>query len=147
MRRTVITSFQAERNKEYNPDDHALLDRKGQLDAKIAVRRTGGEIRAFWDFTNDYASKETGEPWGSLHVKAETTITDASIVFTGDEQTPYVSKAMIPVLEGAFADEVLLPVSVMARAMRLPGLMRPPLQIFQADGPQASKAQGEDAEE
>lgn len=130
MRSTVVEHVECRRLVPYERDDHSILIREGNLDFNVVTLRDGIlEVR--FTFKNQFRSRDSKVLWGIVEVEGLTRI-ESPDVKAASFDTP--GGAPIPdglrfLLEGALADEILLPLSQVVRAMHLPSLVVSPVGL------------------
>lgn len=124
MRTTVIEEIEAERADAYDPDYHELIESRIELESSLVDAETG-EITLNLDFSVSYFEKETGENFGNVTGRARLMV-EMDGIAPQDDGSVEVSDDVQHVINGAFEDDVLLPVSLLARSMRLPNPVRLP---------------------
>lgn len=127
MRSTVIERIQGERFVPYDENDHSRLMREGNVNQR-ALEIAPGRLVLLIDF--DYkvrADGADGKLWGQITGRARTTITDASIQpIEGKPGEANVGDTIGQVVQGAINDDILLVAAILAKSMRLPGILQLP---------------------
>lgn len=124
MRTTVIEAIEAERADAYDPDYHDLIESRIELETSL-VDADQGEIILNLDFGVSYFEKESDENFGNISGRARL-IVEMEGIEPQEDGSVEVSDDVQHVIGGAFEDDVLLPVSLLARSMRLPNPVRLP---------------------
>lgn len=143
MRITSLDRLSCQRSIPYDPDLHPLVDTKGTLKISI-LEKADGRLKIRLAFEVDFQTIDGKEKHGTIEGEATTTITDSAIRKSGD-----LSKApehILALLAGAIDDDILLAVSGICRAMRLPNLLHSPIHIsakMLAEAPLARKVEDE----
>lgn len=127
MRTTYIQSMEVKRTNPYDPDFHGMIDYDVDIDVhpeSNTDKEAKFHIKLKFIFTDRDAKKE----YGSVIVDAWTTITTA-VPLNGDgkldmDSAPENFKRLV---EGAVLEDVILPVSAVARQAKLPSLVPSPL--------------------
>ncbi|MEK6985492.1 MAG: hypothetical protein AABX89_03805 [Candidatus Thermoplasmatota archaeon] len=122
MRSTVIERLTCRREVPYDENDHSILLRDGGVHYNAELIQDG-LLKIRIKFTYKLKAKDDGKIWGTIEGEALTTIRDASIKASPDGKTAETSDNIGMVVQGAIADDVFLPVSQVAHAMRLPALL------------------------
>jgi len=130
MRFTTIERLECRRLVPYNPDDHSLLDRTGHVSATVEHLEEG-LVNLRLEFKTEFRKQGTGELWGLIEGQASTTIRSASVSVAvlsrkdAENMPPDLGK----LIEGAFAEDIFLPASTVARGMHLPSLLIAPFAV------------------
>lgn len=124
MRTTAIEEISAERADAYDPDYHDLIESQIELETSL-VDAEEGKIVLDLDFGVSYFEKDSGERFGNIAGRARL-IVEMEGVEPQEDGSVEVSDEVQHVISGAFEDDVLLPVSLLARSMRLPNPVRLP---------------------
>ncbi len=124
MRTTVIEEIAAERADAYDPEYHDLIESRIELETSL-VDAEEGKIILDLDFGVSYFEKDTSETFGNISGRARL-IVEMDGVDPQEDGSVEVSDEVQHVISGAFEDDVLLSVSLLARSMRLPNPVRLP---------------------
>lgn len=124
MRTTVIEEIEAERADAYDPDYHDLIESRIELETSL-MDAEPGKIILDLDFDVSYFEQESGENFGNISGRARL-IVEMEGIEPQEDDSVEVSDDVQHVISGAFEDDVLLPVSLLARSMRLPNPVRLP---------------------
>lgn len=140
MRTTIIEEIEAQRAAAYDPNYHGLVDSRIEVNTAVADAAPGHLILEII-FKVAYAVKENGDDFGSISGRARLVV-DMEGIEPQDDGSVDVSDDAQQVIGGAFEDDILLPVSLLARAMKLPNPVRlGPPSARSAEG-QAAGAKG-----
>ena len=114
--------------KPYESDNHEILVRDGSVDLSV-VSLKDGELRMRFVFKTEFKARDSNELWGIVEGEASTLIRMPGITASAFNSSDgaELDERLRRLLEGAYADEILLPVSQVVRAMRLPSLLVPPV--------------------
>jgi hypothetical protein len=120
MRQTVIERLEARRLEAYDHDYHGMLDCDGGLELKITEVEPG-VLRLQFSFQHLIKKQDTGEKYGLIEGVAATEIRDPAISkeSVGPDRMKFPQN-IEKLIEGAYAQDVMLPVSHLASSMRLP---------------------------
>lgn len=121
MRTTVIEEIGGERADTYDPDFHDLIETKIEFNTSL-VDAEEGRIVLNLDFGVDYF-EEGGDRFGEISGCARL-IVEMDGIEPQEDGSVEVSDEVQHVITGAFDDDIILPVSVLARSMRLPSPVR-----------------------
>lgn len=124
MRTTVIEEIEAERADAYDPDYHDLIESRIELETSL-MDAEPGKIILDLDFDVSYFEQDSGENFGNISGRARL-IVEMEGIEPQEDDSVEVSDDVQHVISGAFEDDVLLPVSLLARSMRLPNPVRLP---------------------
>ena len=130
MRTTVLDRLECRRIVPFDPNDHSLLDRGGTLDIKILDRKDG-MLKLAFRFEIQVKAKVGGALWGVVEGSATIIVESPSVgsdILTPGSKTP-IPEQVTRLVEGAFADDLLLPISQVVRSMHLPGLLLSPVDF------------------
>ena len=126
MRQTCLYKLQCTRDEPFNPDKHDIIEQRGGFQYSLADKKPG-EMRLKITFQIDFVSRADGKRWARFEGEAGSTITDASIKIA-DNGEVNADDHVQSLVQGAVQDDVFLPLSILARSMRLPSfLVFPPL--------------------
>lgn len=148
MRTTALERLDCRRLVPYDPDYHGMLDHDGSLELKV-IRVEAGELKVRFRFKSEIKKRDDGQLFGVIEGEALTVIRNPAITEDlFDEETGLsLPENLQKVLEGAFSDDVLLPVSQVSRAMRMPALLLSPVDFSELLGsPRPVREAGEPAE-
>lgn len=124
MRTTVIERLHAERKVPYDPDAHPMLDIKPE--PRLTFIETGPRVLALrFEFRVSFVEQVTGVEHGFVDCSALIRVENDSIT-TSPRTTP---DNIFSLLQGGIGDEVLLPVSMLCRTLRLPTLVLSPIRV------------------
>lgn len=124
MRTTVIEEIEGKRADAYDPDYHDLIESRIELETSL-VDAEPGEIILDLHFGVSYFEQESGENFGNISGRARL-IVEMEGIEPQDDGSVEVSDHVQHVISGAFEDDILLHVSLLARSMRLPNPVRLP---------------------
>lgn len=122
MRTTVIEEIDGERADTYDPDFHDLIETKIEFNTSL-VDADEGRIVLNLDFGVDYFQEDGGDRFGEISGRARL-IVEMEGIEPQEDGSVEVSDEVQHVITGAFDDDIILPVSVLARSMRLPSPVR-----------------------
>lgn len=130
MRLTVLEHLECRRLVPYDPENHAILERSGSSDFQV-VSLEEGALRVKFTFKAEFRERIDKTLWGIVEAEGHTVIRhpDVRAEMFGRQGGNEVSETLRHLLQGAIADDVLLPVSQSVHAMKLPGLMVSPVQL------------------
>lgn len=131
MRATFLQSVDLKRNSPYDPDFHGLIDRQFDIGVHLEKAEPGSATFRI-SIHVSFVVQGTGQEMGRLDASGTTRITgDASLIPPADRMDDSVLGKVSPefqkLLEGAVNEDLLLPLSILCRAAKLPGLFPNPL--------------------
>lgn len=140
MRTTVIEEIDGRRADAYDPDFHDLIETKIEFNTSL-VDAEEGRIVLNLDFGVEYFEEESGDPFGEIAGRARL-IVEMDGIQPLEDGSVEVSDEVQHVITGAFDDDIILPVSVLARSMRLPSPVRlgPPTESSVEEPPEEQTA-------
>lgn len=125
-----MTRLDCRRLVDYDPDNHEILIGTGGVNLQL-VELEDGEMTVRIQFKAEVRAEDDGELWGTIEGEALTRITDDAISedLIDDSGRFRLPTNLVKVLEGAFSEDMLLPVSHVAQAMRLPSMLVSPIDF------------------
>jgi hypothetical protein len=124
VRTTWLTFVSLERKAPYDPDFHGLVDQR--VDLKLHSEESKRpDVRIRIELTIKFMLKSTGDQFGRISARAESLVTGMAIPRAKNRKIdwPRTSQEFRRVLDGAVGEDLLIPLSVMARAAHLPSLL------------------------
>lgn len=136
MRTTHISSVKLERKLSYDPSFHGIIENDLQLSvtlllAEQSLARFGLELKVAFRVAT------SGEEMGSLEARALTEISGIPVPLdaNGEFQEGLATEEFRLLVEGGLAEDVLVPLSLLTRAAKMPTILPIP-QVF----PRAQRA-------
>jgi hypothetical protein len=128
MRITYFKKVNVQRSIQYDPDFHGLVDNK--VDILIESQKdTSDRLRVQIKLAIRYSIKGSGAEMGTIEAEAESLVTGVPVPWlpNGGIDGEKVSEELKRVIEGAVAEDVMLPLSIVARGAHLPSLLPIPM--------------------
>ncbi len=140
MRTTHFVKASVERTLPYDPDFHGLVEKKVDLGIMALKSQEANDARFRISFDVRFVIQETGQEMGRVSAEAESHIRSMEVPRSpdGGVDMTKASESFRKVVEGALGEDVLIPLSVIARSAHLPSLLPIPV-VFPRHSEQTRK--------
>jgi hypothetical protein len=122
MRIVHIKELQAKRHAEYNPDFHGIIDQRLNFQFRL-LEAEQGRMKLEAKFVVEFQTRQDQQKFATVDGVAEIVVKSEGIEKKPDGSLD-VSPGVQAVIDGALSDEIMLPLSILARQMKLPSIVR-----------------------